>query len=173
MTHCYNVQHQAKSVFKHMQNAHVQIILRMRKVSSGPFLSFHTFCCIQWFCYRTVKALFRLRGCAGWSGPSLSAYARRHVFAWRGPQCHTSKREGQLIVLQTLMTDKGKRHWFMVSTCSVLLNFHVQKQVFSPYSHSDFSDSILHADQGFVFFFLYLSPVQFYDAFSQSDQNKH
>ena len=23
--------------------------------------------------------------CAGWSGPLLSAYARRHVLAWRGP----------------------------------------------------------------------------------------
>ena len=24
-------------------------------------------------------------GCAGWSGPLLSAYARRHVFTWRRP----------------------------------------------------------------------------------------
>ena len=30
-----------------------------------------------------MKALIRLRVCAGWSGPSLSAYARRYVFAWR------------------------------------------------------------------------------------------
>ena len=29
--------------------------------------------------------MIRLRGCAGWSGPSLSAYARRHVFAWPDP----------------------------------------------------------------------------------------
>ena len=27
----------------------------------------------------------RVRGCTGLSGPSLSAYARMHVFAWRGP----------------------------------------------------------------------------------------
>ena len=31
-----------------------------------------------------MKARIRLRGCAGWSGPSLSAFARRHVFSWRG-----------------------------------------------------------------------------------------
>ena len=30
-----------------------------------------------------MKALIRLRGCAVWSGPSLSAFAQRHVFAWR------------------------------------------------------------------------------------------
>ena len=36
---------------------------------------------IQWFCSRTVKALIRLRKCAVWSEPSLSACARRHVFA--------------------------------------------------------------------------------------------
>ena len=31
-----------------------------------------------------MKALIRLRECAGWSGPSLSAYARRYIFTW----CH-------------------------------------------------------------------------------------
>ena len=35
---------------------------------------------IQWFRLRTGKALIRLCGCAGWSGPSLFAYARRHGF---------------------------------------------------------------------------------------------
>ena len=40
---------------------------------------------IQWFCKCTVKAQIRLRGCAGWSGPSLSTYARKHVSTWRGP----------------------------------------------------------------------------------------
>ena len=32
-----------------------------------------------------MKALIRLCGCRGWSGPSLSAYAWRHIFAWDGP----------------------------------------------------------------------------------------
>ena len=49
-----------------------------------PLLSFNTFCSIQWFCQWTVTALIRLRGCAGWSRPLLSAYAQRHVFAWHG-----------------------------------------------------------------------------------------
>ena len=72
------------SAFIHEHNTLIQIILHMRKMSSGSLLSIHTFCSIQWFCYGAVKALIRLRGCAGWSGPSLSAYARRHVFACRG-----------------------------------------------------------------------------------------
>ena len=33
------------------------------------------------FCKRTVKGLIRLRKCAGWSGPSLCADTRGHVFA--------------------------------------------------------------------------------------------
>ena len=57
--------------------------MRMRKVSSGHLLSIHENermqCCIQWVCKRTVKALTRLRGHAGWSWPSLPAYPRRHV----------------------------------------------------------------------------------------------
>ena len=32
-----------------------------------------------------MKALIRLHGCAGWSGPSLYAYAQRQVFAWHSP----------------------------------------------------------------------------------------
>ena len=36
-----------KSVFKHAQNTQIQIILRMRKVSSGPLLSIYTFNSIQ------------------------------------------------------------------------------------------------------------------------------
>ena len=36
-------------------------------------------------CLRTAKGLIRLRGCAVWSDPSLSAYTRRHFFFWRDP----------------------------------------------------------------------------------------
>ena len=35
---------QAKSVIEHAQNAQIHIILLMRKVSSWPVLSSHTFC---------------------------------------------------------------------------------------------------------------------------------
>ena len=55
----------------------------MRKVSSGHLFSIEIFYSIQWFCLRTVKALIRLH--AVWSGPSLSAYTRKLIFAWRGP----------------------------------------------------------------------------------------
>ena len=63
----------------------------MCKVSSDTLLYVHTFCSIQWFRKRTVKALIRLRGHAGWSGPSPSAYALRHVFAWHGPEGRRKK----------------------------------------------------------------------------------
>ena len=69
----------SKKVRASMRKMHEQIILRMRKVLSGSLHSIHTFCSIQWFCYRTVKTLIRLRGSAGLSGPSLSAYAQIHV----------------------------------------------------------------------------------------------
>ena len=78
----------------------------MRKVSSEPLLSIHTFCSIQWFCSQTVKALIRMRIRAVWSGPSLSAHAWRRVFClmqpiwcllklsggWGGGDCWTMKR---------------------------------------------------------------------------------
>ena len=38
-----------KSVFELAQNAQIQIILRMRKVSSGSLLSIHAFCIILFF----------------------------------------------------------------------------------------------------------------------------
>ena len=68
-----------KSAFEHAQNVRIHINMHMRKLSSGHLLSIETFYSIQWFCLQTAKALIRLRGCAGWSGPSLSAYTRRHV----------------------------------------------------------------------------------------------
>ena len=51
-------------------------------VSSGYLLSTAPVYSIHWFCLRTAKALIRLRGLADWTGPFLSACARRHVFAW-------------------------------------------------------------------------------------------
>ena len=36
-------------------------------------------------CLQTDKVLIRLHGCAGWSRTLLTAYAGRHVFAWRSP----------------------------------------------------------------------------------------
>ena len=36
-----------KSALEHVQNAQIQLILHMHKVSSGPVLSVHTFCSIK------------------------------------------------------------------------------------------------------------------------------
>ena len=52
-----------KSAYKHVPYAQIQIILRMRKISFRPLLSIHTSYSIHWSCWRTVKALIRLRGC--------------------------------------------------------------------------------------------------------------
>ena len=75
---CHMVCVKRKSVFEHAQNAQIQTILYMRKVSIGHLLSIYTFCSIQWLCLRIVKAFIRLRECAGWSGPSLSKYTFSH-----------------------------------------------------------------------------------------------
>ena len=39
---CDEAPRQVKNAFEHVQNAQIQIILRMREVSSGPMLSIHT-----------------------------------------------------------------------------------------------------------------------------------
>ena len=54
------------------------------KYHPGIVSPFTLFCGIQLFCERQVKALIRLRACAGCSGSSLSVYAKTCVFAWRG-----------------------------------------------------------------------------------------
>ena len=61
--------------------------MRQRRyiVWSGTLLHLVMSCSAQWFYKRTAKVLIRLRGRAGWSGPSLFACARKVVFAWRGP----------------------------------------------------------------------------------------
>ena len=50
----------------------------------------HIFCSTHWFWKRAAKSQISLRGCAGWSGPSLSAYApttpfhvARHLYILR------------------------------------------------------------------------------------------
>ena len=48
----------------------------------GNFANFYS---NQKFYHPTVNVRIRLCWYAGWSGPSLSAYARRHVFAWYDP----------------------------------------------------------------------------------------
>ena len=74
-----------KSAFRYAKNAQIQIILLMRTVSSGLLLFIGIFYNTQWFLQRAAKALIRLCIRTVWSGPSLSAYAWRHVFDRRGP----------------------------------------------------------------------------------------
>ena len=74
----------------------------MREVPSGRLLSVDTFCSVQWFWQRTAKALIRLRGCASRSGPSLSAFARRHVFVWRGPYMPHFYKQGSIFIIRSI-----------------------------------------------------------------------
>ena len=64
-------------------NCTVRFTPHMRKVSSGHYVSIDTFYSFNWLLVDS-EDLDQMRGCAGWSGPSLPAYALRHVFAWRG-----------------------------------------------------------------------------------------
>ena len=68
-----------------MHTKKIQTSQRRYIVWSGTLQYFVIVYTAQWFYKRTVKVLIRLRGCAVWSGPSLSAYARRHIFAWHDP----------------------------------------------------------------------------------------
>ena len=95
------VQSNKKSALEHFQNAEIQIILGMCKVSFGPLLSIHTFCSVQWICKQTVMALIRLCRWAEWPGPLLSAHARRHFFKWRSPS-KQSAYSSNMITLFTL-----------------------------------------------------------------------
>ena len=78
-------QRQAKKCFRPCAKCADSYHLAHAQSIIWPLPSIHTFCSILRFCKRAVNALIRLRRCAGWSGPSLYAYAERHVFAWRGP----------------------------------------------------------------------------------------
>ena len=68
------------SAFEHAQNVQIHIILRMRKVSSGPLLSFDEFYSIKLFWKRTAKGPDRTAGRAFWSGLSLSTQAPKAYF---------------------------------------------------------------------------------------------
>ena len=72
-------------------NMRSQIILRMRKVSSGLLLSIHTFCSIQWFCLRTVKVLIRLRDTQAVLGLRCQ-YMPRDTFSDGAVHGHTGQR---------------------------------------------------------------------------------
>ena len=67
-----------KCAFEHAQN---RLSCACARYHPG-LCPLYTFYSISWFCKRTVKALTKLRICAGWPGPSQSEHARRHVFAW-------------------------------------------------------------------------------------------
>ena len=72
-----------KCVFEHAQYAQIQIHSAHAQSHPGicsPLIhSIRSNDCV----WRIAKVLIRLRGCAGWSGPSLSAHARRHIFLAR------------------------------------------------------------------------------------------
>ena len=104
MQYLYMGRVKRKSVFKHALNAQIQIVLRMRKVLSGPLLSTHTFFSSQWFCYRTVKALIAVHICLkNW-----------RQFAWHIKSCFLKikKKIFQRVVKVMLQPLNGFRCWW-------------------------------------------------------------
>ena len=79
--------HDISELFRPRQARKCLKILRFRsscaRVIRAVFFihAFYSLRWFWWFCERTVKVLIRQRG---WSGPSLSAYTPRRVFAWCG-----------------------------------------------------------------------------------------
>ena len=69
--------------FRHAHKEQIHIHPAHAQIHPGICAPLITFYNVQWFVEGTVKTLIRLRGSAGWSGPSLSDYARSHVFARR------------------------------------------------------------------------------------------
>ena len=65
-----------KGVFQHSKNAEIQI--HPAHVQSHPDI------CSP-LTIVSNDSVNGQRECAGWLGPSMSAYAQRHVFAWRSP----------------------------------------------------------------------------------------
>ena len=92
-----------KSVFERAPNGLSRLTPRMRKVLSGHLLFIGAFYSVQWFCERTAKALIRLRGCAVWSGPLLSAYARKTHFFMARPIYFHIKMHSQYEVLSEFL----------------------------------------------------------------------
>ena len=77
-------------------------VVSFEQLGPGLLLYIEIFYSIQWFCLQTAKAQIRLCGWSDWSGPSLSAYVRRHVFYMTGPKWgltfHYKQMEGQACI---------------------------------------------------------------------------
>ena len=128
--------------FKHAQSAQIQIILCIGTVSPGHLLSIETFFSRQYFCFLIAKALKRLRGCAGCSRLSMSAYARRNVFAWPSPhinrrslfpktKCHQySIKLNSACLWIICITAKGRFKQCLPSSLCCFPFFHLYRKVF-------------------------------------------
>ena len=82
-----------------MRPAKIQISLRIRAVWSESSLDAFWTAKEAKFFTRTVKTLTRLRKCAGWSGSSLGAHARRyHEARWKLIYIQVAVRLSQLFL---------------------------------------------------------------------------
>ena len=71
---------------------------------------------------RTIKALIRLRGCAGWSAPVLFANSRRQVFSRRGPYPNAGKKKAETMPLLSMPTE-----WSLMNDYQLNRNFFITK----------------------------------------------
>ena len=64
---------------------------------------------------RITKVMIRLRGCTGWSGPSVFAYVRKHVFERRGPFIRRTSMARICLGPRKLVPDMGSSsHWELI-----------------------------------------------------------
>ena len=72
----------------------------------------------------------RLRGCAGWSGPSLSAYAWGHIFEWRGSNCLKREYPAKFAIIPDIVNQPCVAFGFFFLTFTV---YKTSRQKQSPY----------------------------------------
>ena len=151
------------------QTVQIQIILHMYKISRLCSSSiFYTF---QWFCKRTVKAQISLHRCAGWSGPSLSAHAQRHVFTWHSPYSENivPQKRGGGVMINLLFLYENSMLWHSlkvwVESNNYPQGFHDEK-----YNHLiwglcnkfalHWCDLMLYSDCFQIFFFFFFQKIR-------------
>ena len=92
---------------------------------------------IQWFWLQIAKALIRLHECAVWSGPLLSGYAWKYIFAWHGPYMHLKTH----LIWHNGQIERFLYHHSIQDFCCVILGYF-------PYSFSSIFLSNHHDPEG-------------------------
>ena len=83
-------------------------------VPAGPLLLAGTFYSIHYLCKR---------GCAGWSGPSVSSYIRRHLFVRHGPVYVSAAQKTKIIIYTVHIPRLTRAIWYKYSPVRYIFGF--------------------------------------------------